>query len=780
MIYLTEEQRLELNKLNFSLNKNRNRESYTHCLAYIMEILKKIYTDGYVTSLEIFPELKRCVSSLADFRNESECDFINGMGLKTKQSEITIKTSSQFEYAYKEAEEKQFVVSDCLKFYFACDLIAKYCGVTPSETQADFFLARVNPGKTFNYNGYPAPNRESLLVHAVKCAQENLDFQGSLPTSYLLYLSGIVAKNEHMTISEWFKQRIKPLSNGIPTPMPYMLASEKSIRDELAAPESEKSYFKKIVHYISWNKLPKDIIVNALPSFAQTNSFLQAYKTSKPSNHKLHKPNSYSNSVIYNRLSDISWSNPNNFLGKKDKEFYKKVLLDLRLFIGDSNNLQYLPRELKPILLKLKKSFKKEIAIEDFLKRYDNPEIIGQREKFKEENSKKSNITIRNPGSSIEEEFIKDLKLNYPQGLLPNNLFEQSLGQRAAQISEKKSTQKIEYLKSLDYSFTENESSCLIPEKELIKQIKAKYPKKQITSTDLKKHELLYIQTKNHARLSNLTIKQYLETKGFSYMVEKSKGLTNDDIKALLKKDFPDGIITVPLITIPYHNHILFAADRARMLKTEFLESLGFKATAKKGRKSLFDASKEHDCSKLVQQLEYMFPNRIITKKIEGTKLYSKIRTFARKNNTSVLQCYKDWGFECETIDIKVLSEKEFWQMINKMHANKIIPKDFESSVLGRKGLSLAKSHNQEFEEYANANGFMCAKLYNENATIEDVIKKLWLTFPDGIITDKQFFRTAIGVRLAKEAISKNIDPTDFVEDLGFSFENKTKGIERQ
>ena len=225
MIYLTEEQRLELNKLNFSLNKNRNRESYTHCLAYTMEILKKIYTDGYVTSLEIFPELKRCVSSLANFRNESECDFINGMGLKTKQSEITIKTSSQFEYAYKEAEEKQFVVSDCLKFYFACDLIAKYCGVTPSETQADFFLARVNPGKTFNYNGYPAPNRESLLVHAVKCAQKNIDFQGSLSTSYLLYLSGIVAKSEHMTISEWFEQKIKPLSNGIPTPMPYMLAS---------------------------------------------------------------------------------------------------------------------------------------------------------------------------------------------------------------------------------------------------------------------------------------------------------------------------------------------------------------------------------------------------------------------------------------------------------------------------------------------------------------------------------------------------------------------------
>ena len=655
MKYLTESQKQKLNQLNFSLKKNRDRISYTSCLAYTSEMLKELYTDGYVTSLEIFPELKRCVFSLADFQNESVPDFINGInGLKAQPSEIKITTSSQFEYAYNEAKRKLFTVSDCLKFYFACDLIAKYCGVTPSETQADFFLSRLKPGQTFNFNGYPAPNRESLLVHAVKCARENLDFQSTLPTSYLLYLSSIVAKNEHMTVSEWYEQKIKPLSNCIPTPMPYMLASEKSIRDELAMPESEKLYFRKIVHYISWNKLPKDIIVNILPSFAQTNSYLQKYKNYNSTNHKLCKPNCYCDSFIYKKISDISWSNPNNFIGPKNKEFYNAVLNDLRFFIGDSNILENPPSGLRPILLRLKKILKNESSISNFLKHYDNPEIINQRKKFKEDNSRKASIPIKSLSFVVENKFIKELMLNYSQNPLPNKPFEQPLGQMPIQISKQKQTSK--------------------------KVKKSTYGR-----------------------------------------------LTNDDIKEMLKKDFPDGIITVPLITIPYHNQILYAAYRARMLKSEFIESLGFKATAKKSRKKLNNMSEEivDVGSELAKQLEYIFPDRIITKKIKGSKLYSRIRTYARQNNTSVLQCYKNWGFECEVIDTKILSEKEFWQIMSKMYANKIIPKDFECSQLGRKGLSFAKSHNQEFEVYANSNGYLCAKLYNENATNEEILKKL-------------------------------------------------------
>lgn len=798
MIKLTELEKAKLKMLNENLIKTKSKQSYSQCLVYTSYVLKRIYADGYVVMLSLVPELKDCIASLCKYRDESPESFINSIdGLKKEPQDISITTSRQFEYAYINAQKKNFAVKDCLKFYYVCDALGKYCGATPTETTATEMISRINPKNAFDFGNLPSPRNEDLLVYLVQCAQkeinplskafDNTQNPTTLPESYMLHLSKIVAKYESMTVSEWFDKKIVPLSKGIATPLPYMLSTEKSVWEELVQPDSKLKYFRKIVNYISWNNLPKDIIVNALPDFAKKNKFLQAYKTADSVKHKLHKPSCYCNKKLYEKAFNICWSNPNNFIGKKEESFYKAVLNDLRFFVGDTNTLKNPPNEIRPITSRLKKFLKDKQDIVDLLKKYENPAKIAMREQFDNQNSNLTNITIKNPGSNIEAEFVEELKQTYPLGLVPYSLFSQNLGKRAEQIAKAKSTSKTDYIASLGYKFVQSEKDCLMPEDELFGQLKQKYNGTKIKSSSFLRNPL-YAQAKTHARLNGQTIKQYFASNGFDYNVEKTStkasNLTKEQINELLCSSFPTGIIKVSLVTIDFYDQIAKLANKSNLTPLKFVESLGFKCNARKQkkctRKLIIDSSTEKERAGLIERLNILFPDKVITDKIKGTQIYIDIRAYAREVKQSLMECYKDFGFKCTYVDPKFLKEDELWEIIDKLFPNKVIPKEFENSPHGKKCLRLAAYHGKEIEQYINEHGFAYSKLCNTQANDQEVIKKLWLTFPDGIITDKQFFKTAIGVRIAKMANSKDIDPTDFVEDLGFGFENKTKGIERQ
>ena len=330
---------------------------------FINEVLERIYgKDKIVAGLNYLPELKRLIKYVAKISDKESAKYLGSAIVGNYINEYTpftyeganqsIEYLNRFDYYYDQAKKTKFVVYDNIKFYVFCKCAAELLGRTPQETEADFFLQRINKDAKFDLRGFPPPTREKLLEYCVECAKNGEYPFDKLPLSYKTYLSRIIAKEEKMTFNDWFETKIIPFAKGKNVELLYMISSNKEVVSSFAKRNKVgEDYSDRVNNYLKWNNLPSyfkrvfprsnEISEHFIEPLSKPDGYIQfEYGTSVI---KYESIEFQFNDTIIKCLSRL---NPrNDFLF--DHKKLEAALLDAKLFIGDSYNLTHPSDEMK-------------------------------------------------------------------------------------------------------------------------------------------------------------------------------------------------------------------------------------------------------------------------------------------------------------------------------------------------------------------------------------------------------------------------------------------------